>query len=429
MKKFTEFLEKHVVPFANVIGNQKHLRAVRAGIIATLPLTIVGSFFIVFLNIPIPAYTEFIAPYRPILDIPFRLTVGMMSVYASFAIAHFMSKEYKLDSVTCGFLGLLAFLGTTVVPSVSTGADTAVPIGRYINIGQLGAVNLFSAILCSLLAVEIYRFMKEKNITVKMPEGVPEGVANSFSALLPAAVIIVIFWGIRNILKIEINLIIGLLLSPLKGFLVGNNLFGALIAIFIPSIFWLFGIHGVSIMGPIMRPLYDTAIAENMEAFAAGVSAYNMPNFFTEQFFQWFVLIGGSGATIGLAIHLLFSKSKYLKQLGKISIIPAIFNINEPIIFGAPIVLNPILAIPFVSTPIILSLIAFVTTKLGIVPMMVARLPFTIPAPIAAFMSTNWSVAAAILSVISIIISFLIYYPFFKLFEKQALENEKNENK
>lgn len=152
-----------------------------------------------------------------------------------------------------------------------------------------------------------------------------------------------------------------------------------------------------------------------------------MPNIFTEQFLQWYVWIGGAGATLALVVMFMFSKSQYLKSLGRLGFLPGLFNINEPIIFGAPIVMNPILGIPFIIGPIIMTILSYVLTITGVIPMMVARLPFAMPAPIAAVMSTNWSILAGILVLINFVISFAVYYPFFKVFEKQQLQREQEE--
>lgn len=214
---------------------------------------------------------------------------------------------------------------------------------------------------------------------------------------------------------------------PLKGVLAGNSLFGGLLTVFLICFFWVLGIHGPAIMGPVIRPFWDISIAENIDAFNAGTSAHAMPNIFTEQFLQWFVWIGGAGTTLALVVLFMFSKSKYLKSLGRLSILPGLFNINEPMIFGAPVVMNPVLGIPFILAPLVTTTLSYVLTVSGVVPMMVARLPFAMPAPIAAWMSTNWSVAAGLLVIGNFLITLAIYYPFFKVFEKQQLAREAEE--
>ncbi|HBG7718739.1 PTS sugar transporter subunit IIC [Clostridioides difficile] len=428
MKKFASFLERKIMPVAAKISNQRHMRAVRAGIIATLPLTIVGSFFTILLNIPIDAYMDFIAPFKAILDIPFRYTVGFLSLYATFGIASSLAKSYDLDTTGVGMLAVMAFLVSTIVPTqVVEPVGGVIEAGRWMDMAKLNSPSLFGAIVTSLITVEIYRFMKEKNITIKMPAGVPVEVSNSFTALLPTAVILMLFWVIRHILGFDISVALSAMLSPLKGFLSGNSLGGGLLTVFLITLFWVLGIHGPAIMGPVIRPIWDMSIAENITAFTEGVSAHAMPNIFTEQFLQWYVWIGGAGATLALVVMFMFSKSQYLKSLGRLGFLPGLFNINEPIIFGAPIVMNPILGIPFIIGPIIMTILSYVLTITGVIPMMVARLPFAMPAPIAAVMSTNWSILAGILVLINFVISFAVYYPFFKVFEKQQLQREQEE--
>jgi PTS system cellobiose-specific IIC component len=428
MNGFVGFIEQKLMPVANKVGMQRHMVAIRKGIIATLPLTIVGSFFTILLNFPIESVAAFIEPYREVLDIPFRYTVGLLALYATFGIASSLAKSYKLDSLTAGILATMSFLITAAPPiRVFDSVEGVIDAGRFINIANLGSGSLFGAIVTAILSVEIYRFFIVKNITIKMPDGVPPEVTNSFMALIPGGVILVLFWVIRHIIGFDINGFLSNLLMPLKDILAGNSLFGGLLTVFLICFFWVLGIHGPAIMGPVIRPFWDISIAENMEAFQVSGNAHELPNIFTEQFLQWFVWIGGAGTTLALVVLFLFSKSKYLKQLGRLSILPGIFNINEPVIFGAPIVMNPILGIPFLVAPLITTTISYFATTTKIVPMMAARLGFAIPAPIAAWMSTNWSVAAGILVVINFLITLAIYYPFFKVFEKQQLNREQEE--
>lgn len=428
MNGFVGFIEQKLMPVANKVGMQRHMVAIRKGIIATLPLTIVGSFFTILLNFPIGSVAAFIEPYREVLDIPFRYTVGLLALYATFGIASSLAKSYKLDSLTAGILATMSFLITAAPPiRVLESVEGVIDAGRFINVANLGSGSLFGAIVTAILSVEIYRFFIVKNITIKMPDGVPPEVTNSFMALIPGGAILVLFWVIRHIIGFDINGFLSNLLMPLKDVLAGNSLFGGLLTVFLICFFWVLGIHGPAIMGPVIRPFWDISIAENMEVFQSTGNAHELPNIFTEQFLQWFVWIGGAGTTLALVVLFLFSKSNYLKQLGRLSILPGIFNINEPVIFGAPIVMNPILGIPFLVAPLITTTISYFATTTGIVPMMAARLGFAIPAPIAAWMSTNWSVAAGILVVVNFLITLAIYYPFFKVFEKQQLEREEGQ--
>lgn len=413
------------MPVAFKMSNQRHMRAIRQGIVATLPLTIVGSFFVILLNLPITGYAEFIEPYKAIVDVPFRFTVGILALYATYGMGAALAKSYDLDEVGGGLLATVGFLISTVVPvQVTESVEGVIASGRYLNIASLSSSSLFGAIVASIISIEIYRIMKEKKITIKMPEGVPPEVSNSFAALLPALVIILLFWVLRHFLNFDISALLSKLLMPLKDVLAGNSLIGGLITVFLITFFWALGIHGPAIMGPVIRPIWDVSIAENMTEFTNGVVASNLPNIFTEQFLQWFVWIGGAGTTLALVVLFLTSKSKYLKSLGRLSLLPGLFNINEPIIFGAPIVMNPVLAIPFILAPLVLTTLSYFLTITGVIPLMMARLPFTMPSPVAAVMSTNWNLMAGVLVIINFIIALVIYYPFFKMFEKQQLSKE-----
>lgn len=425
MNKFMGFLEEKVLPATHKIASQRHLLAIRNGVLSTLPLTIIGSFFVILLNFPIEGYTDFIAPYREVLDIPFRFTVGAMGLYASFGVAYALAGHYKVDQLSSGLLAVLAFLLTSVVPvNVTESVDGVIEAGRWLDISSLSAQSLFGGIVTSLLTVEIFRFFIQRDIKIKLPDTVPPMVANSFSALIPALVIIVLFWFVRHILNFDINYVITWTVTPLKDLLVGNSLIGGMLTVFLIVFFWTLGIHGPAILGPVIRPMWDAAILENMDTFAATGDAANLPTLFTEQFIQWFVWIGGSGSTLALVILFMFSKAKYLKELGRLSFIPGLFNINEPIIFGAPIVMNPLLAIPFIIAPLVNTVIAYLFFTFNLIPMIMAKLPFTVPSPIAAIISTDWSITAGILVIINFTVAMLIYYPFFKMFEKQQLQTE-----
>lgn len=425
MDNFVNMLNAKVLPVANKMGTQRHMTAIRKGIISTLPLTIVGSFFTIINNIPIESVANFLAPYKEILDIPFRYTVGILALYATFGIASSLAESYKLDKLTNGILAVLAFLVSTAAPiHVLKNVNGVIDAGRYINIANLSASSLFASIVTGLLTVEIYRFLKNKNITIKMPDGVPPEVSNSFVALIPAAIILFFFWIVRYIFDFDIASFLSTILMPLKGVLVGNSLFGGLLTIFLITGFWTLGIHGAAIMDPIVRPFWEMSIAQNMSEFAGGASAHHLSTIFTEQFLQWFIWIGGAGGTLALVVLFMFSKSAYLKDLGKLAILPGLFNINEPIVFGAPIVMNPILGIPFIVAPLVTGTLSYIMTITGVVPMMMVRLPFTVPGPLGAFISTNWSVPALILACVNFLIDLAIYYPFFKVFEKQQLAKE-----
>ena len=253
MEKFMKLIEQKLMPVALKVSGQRHMQAVRQGVMSTLPLTIVGSFFCIFMNLPIDGYSDFIAPYLNIVDVPYRFTVGILSLYAAYGIGASLARYYKLDTLNGGLLATIAFLVSTVVPTqVTAGMPEVIADGRYLTISSLSASSLFGAIVTSLIAVEIYRLCKIKNITIKMPDGVPPEVSNSFAALFPAAIVIILFWVIRYFFNFDISATLSNLLMPLKDILSGNSLFGGLLTVFLITFFWVLGIHGPAIMSPVM---------------------------------------------------------------------------------------------------------------------------------------------------------------------------------
>ena len=259
-----------------------------------------------------------------------------------------------------------------------------------------------------------------------MPEQVPPSVARSFEALTPTAIVVFIIGSITYYARFDWHAFIGKLIQPLLS--ATDTLPSVWILVILVTFFWSFGIHGVSIVGSIARPLWLQLIDQNTAAAASGVAGTQLPAIAAEPFFQWFIWIGGSGCTIGLVIALaIFAKSTYGKQLGRTALVPGIFNINEPIIFGAPIVLNPTLIIPFIITPLVTATLSWFAMSLGLVSRVVVTAPWTLPGPIGAFVATGGDWRASVLNIICIVISVIIYYPFVKIFDKKLSLEEQGE--
>lgn len=413
MELFLKWVEEKLMPPMAKLAEQRHLRAVRDGIVATLPLIIVGSFFLIIAFPPIPVLADKVKPYASQILIPFRLSVGLMALYAAHGIGYSLAKSYSLDPVGGGLLALASFIMITLPQSVDK-------IGFVLPMGGLGGAGLFAAIIMAFFAVEVLRFLTIRKITIKMPEGVPESVARSFEALIPAAVIMVIIYIVRVMLNINIQELIMNLFKPLVT--AGDSLIGVLIPVILITLLWSAGIHGVSVVGSIARPIWMALLDENTKAAAAGAKI--LPHIAPEPFFQWFIWIGGSGATLSLVLLLLTSKSRYLKNLGKASLLPGVCNINEPVIFGAPIMLNPILAIPFIIGPVITSIMSYIAMALNLVGRPYILAPWTLPAPIGAYLATGGDWRAVVLVLVNIALTIMIYYPFFKAYERKMMEEE-----
>lgn len=428
MERFLKWVEEKFMPPMARLAEQRHLRAIRDGIISTLSLIIVGSFFLIIASPPVKSWADAVAPYAGKILIPFRMTMGLMALYAAYGMGYSLAKSYKLDGVSGGVLSLAAFLLMTIPVNMDAvlkeaakaGVKGANTMGWVLPMGTLGGAGMFAAILAMIFAVEVLRLLKKYNVTIKMPEQVPESVARSFEALIPAAVIIVVVWFVRVWLNFDIQKFLMDIFAPVKG-VAGNSIWGVVVPVFFITLLWASGIHGVSIIGSILRPVWLVLLEENASALAAGQA---MPNILPEQFFQWFIWIGGSGATLGLCILMVFSKSEYLKRVGRFSIIPGIFNINEPIIFGAPLVMNPLLAIPFIVGPLVTGVLSYVAVASGIVGKFAINAPWTLPAPIGAYFATNGNLPAVLLVLVNIAITTVIYYPFFKVYEKKMIAEE-----
>lgn len=412
MQAFITFLEKYFMPVAGKIADQRHLRAIRDGILVALPFLIIGSFFLIVAFPPIEALEKAVAPYRGNLLLPVGATFDIMTILVTFGIGYYLAQGYKLDPIAGGAISLVAFLVST--PFKDGGIPTA----------QTGAQGLFVGIIVALISVEIVRLFVKNNIVIKMPQGVPPAVARGFSALLPSTGVILLAWLVRLGLTaawgVDLHqIVVKLISAPLSA--LGGTLGGAIVAVVAVQLLWSAGIHGAAIVGGIMSPIWIALSVANQQAIAANQP---LPNIITTQFFELFIYIGGSGSTLALAFLMLFwAKSKQLKSIGKVAIAPGIFNINEPITFGMPIVMNPILIVPFILTPVVLAIVTYFAMSTGLVARPYAMAPWTSPTIISGWISTG-SISASVLQLINFLIGGAIYYPFFRLWDKQKLAEE-----
>lgn len=436
------FDEKLSTPMAK-LAEQRHLRAIRDGIIATLPIIIVASMFLVIAFLPnsLPetwGITEFLAEYQFKILLPYRMSMYIMTLYAVFGIGYSLAKSYDLDGLSGGILAELAYL-LTIVPVLIPGATEgmmefakgnaeltnyldSISTGFHIPMANLGSGGMFIGILSAFIAVEIFRFTQRSGFKISMPEQVPPSIARSFEAMTPTVIVLLLFATVTMWLEVDVHGIINTLVEPLVS--ASDSLVSVILITFINSFFWFFGIHGASIVGSVARPLWLVLLEQNSSAYAIGEA---IPNMAPEPFYQWFMYIGGSGATIGLVLALFMTKSKYANTLAKTAFVPALFNINEPLVFGTPIVLNPTLLIPFILAPIVNAIIAWFAISWGLVNRLVALAPWTLPGPIGAFLATGNDWRAIVLNILLIIVSTAIYYPFVMMYDKQLVAEETEE--
>ncbi len=420
MERILNWIETKLMPPMARLAEFRHLRAIRDGIIATLPLIIVGCFFLIIAFPPVPSLEAMVKPYVEDILIPYRLTLGLMALYAAFGMGHSLARSYQLDGLTGGLLSVSTFIMATLPVNLDDRLPKDEAFGWLLPLVNMGGSGLFMSIIAMLIAVETMRLFKKSGFTIKMPQSVPASVSRSFEALIPAAAIIFMMYITRVWIDIDLHEVLQAFFRPLGTF-AGNTFLGALIPVVFIMLLWCTGIHGVAVIGTVFQPIWFALLDENAAAQAAGQP---LPNMIVEPFFQWFVWIGGSGTTIALCILMLFSKSSYLKQVGRFSIIPGIFNINEPVIFGVPIVMNPLLFIPAIMAPVLCTITTYLTFSLDWINRISIFAPWTLPAPFGAFMATGGDWRAIVLVFVNIFLSGLIYYPFFKAYEKKMLAEE-----
>lgn len=392
--KFLSYLTK--------LGNNKLLLSIRDGLSFTIPFTIIGSFFLIIGNLPIETWIKIIEPYSVLLNSMVSVTFGVLGLISAIGIGYSMGKNYGLDPLTNTLITLTTYLIMCLNNNYS------------IDLANFGAQGMFSAIIAAVLATYVTRLVITYNLIIKMPNGVPPAVAQSFFSLTPATITLSLTWLVRVLLNIDITKILQTLFEPLIFGL--NTIPGLMLYTFLALGLWTIGIHGPNLLSGIATPIFLTNIALNMEAFQA---RQTIPNEVADGFWTLFMNIGGSGATMGLVIAMLFAKSKSYRNLGRLSFPSAIFCINEPIIFGFPIMMNPLMAIPFIATPMILGISTMLLMKAGFVGKIVFQVPWTTPPIIGPYLATNGNIGAAVWSVCTIVISYFIYLPFFKYLDKK----------
>lgn len=429
MKKFEKSLEKHFMPVAGKIANNKHVGAIRDGVILTMPLIIAGSIFLVLGFIPIPGYNEFMAgifgeAWLTKLLYPVNVTFGLVGMITSIGVAYRLAEKYSVDTLPASILSLVSFMLVTPfeIPTAN-GPVTGIPTAL------MGSVGMFVAIIIAIFSTEIYRIVIQKNITIKMPDSVPPAVAKSFTALIPFVITITTFWILRLVVEqtsVEsVHNIVSTVLGKPLGML-GGSLFGAVISVIILHLLWVVGVHGASIVFAVMSPVWLQLMDQNRVAFQAGEA---LPNIITQQFFDIFIYVGGAGGTLAFVVLMItLAKSKQLKEVGKLSFIPGLFNINEPVIFGTPILMNPIIMIPFITAPVVNTIITYTVMNMGLVakPAGIA-VPWTSPIFVGGFLASGGAMSAIIMQVVNFGISLAIYYPFFKLYDAQKVKEESAE--
>ncbi|MDR3598105.1 PTS sugar transporter subunit IIC [Clostridium sp.] len=421
MSSFQENLNEKVIPIVMKFVNLKGVIALKDGILYTLPLTLIGSVFLLLAQLPYQPLNDWLAAtlgtgWTDPLWKAFGATFNIIALMGTMGIAYTYAKNEGHEPFSAGVISFVVFVLTTSSSVVTKGGEA---VGDVIPTAWCGGKGMVTAIILGLIVGAVYSWFMEKKITIKMPAGVPQGVANSFAALIPAAVIIlgatvvfsVFHWGLQTTL---IEFIYKVIQTPLQG--MTDSLGGVLFMGFAIPFLWWFGVHGSTIVGGIMGSLLTSNTLDNAAIITSGkeLTIANGAHIVTQQFLDQFMTVTGAGMTIGLVTAMLvFSKSAQCKQLGKLAILPAVFNINEPVTFGTPIVMNPFMAIPFIITPMLSGLVLYFAIATGLVPPFGGvMVPWTTPPIISGLLVGG--VRTAILQLLVLVMSFFIYYPFFK---------------
>ena len=426
MKKVNEVLEEKLLPIAAKLGNNKILIAIRDGITLSMPLIIIGSLFLVIASFPIEAWTNWLTE----IGIDGYLwkgvdsSFGLMGLIASFGIANSLARQYNVDGVSAGIISLSSFIVVT-------------PFGEGgIPVGFMGSKGLFVAMVLGIISALIFQWFIKKDIRIKLPDSVPPAVSSSFSALIPGAVIITLWLVVFAVLdKINVGNIHELLLVVLGGplGLLGNNIFGTVVSILLNSAFWFVGIHGGNVVNSILNPIWLMNSDANRLIFQADKFA-ELPHTITAQFIDNFVYMGGGGATIGLVVVIAIiarrkKASQITKTMAPLTLTPGLFNINEPAMFGLPVVMNISLLIPFILAPVANAIICYFAMSTGIVAKTTGiAVSWTMPPIISGFLTTGGHISGAILQVVCIIVDIAIYWGFYRAVEKQNLQLEAAES-
>ena len=439
MNKLFEFLEKYLMGPMGKVSTWRPVRAIVAAGMASIPFTIVGSAFLVLSVIPQAFNLQFIVDLwansfdkiQALYLLAYKCTMGILSLYFAIVIGYEYTKIYveeeglNLNPLNGGLLAVFAYFLTIPELTYSKGVISAVTgkttIGGWTvggdSLTRLSTSGMFTAILMSILAVQLYRLCVQKNWVIKMPEAVPEGVARSFTALIPGFVIafaVLFINGIFILFGTDIYKVIAIPFAFVSH--ITNTWLGIVVIYLLVHALWIVGIHGANIVMGLVSPILLANMAQNVDGkFIA----------YAGEFTNSYVTIGGAGATLLLCFYIAFrAKSDQLRMLGKAAMGPAIFNINEPLIFGLPIVYNPMLTIPFILAPIVSASIGYWSVQLGLAGKAIAQTPWPTPIGLGAYVGSGGNIGAFVVALVCALAAFVIWYPFIKMYDSKLYKEE-----
>lgn len=417
MNKFLDSISDKLLPVANKLASNRYLSILRDAFMLAFPLTMFGSIVVVICNLPF-LNDEMKALLNELLGSGQSATMSIMTVFVTFGIGYYLSKSYDVEGI---FGGAISFASFLILTPFFVTSDSGETISNVLSLDRLGAKGMFLGMIVSFIAAEIYSRTSRKGWQIKMPDSVPPAVAKSFAALIPSILTLSIFTAINAIVTVGLNtnlhdVIYNIIQVPLVG--LGSSIWATFLAIFFIQFLWFFGLHGQILVNSVMDPVWNTLMFENLEAYKAGE---HLPHIITKPFMEVFTVgLGGSGMTLAVVIIMaFFLRKKQYRDVGRLALGAGIFNVNEPVIFGLPIVLNATILIPWVIAPIIVTAFNYFVMAIGIVPAPTGvSVPWTVPIFFSDIIATN-SLAGGLLQIVDFILVGFIWYPFLRMLDKQ----------
>ena len=410
-------------PFFEKVSRNIYLRAIRDGFISAMPVVLFSSIFLLIAYVPNIFGFSWSASTEALIMKPYGYTMGILGVLVAGTTAKSLTDSFNRKLESTNQINFLSTMLASISGFLLLAAD-AVEGGGFAN-GFLGTKGLLTAFLAAFITVNIYNITVKNNVTIRMPEEVPPNISQVFKDIIPFTLVIVVLYGLdivtRNIMGTNVAESIIKLFEPLftaaDGYLGITIIFGAY------ALFWFVGIHGPSIVEPAIAAITYANIETNFQLLQAGQHADKILTPGTQMFI---VTMGGTGATLVVPFMFMWlSKSKRNKAIGRASVVPTFFGVNEPILFGAPIVLNPVFFVPFIFAPIAnVWIFKFFVDVLGMNSFSV-NLPWTTPGPLGIVIGTGFGLMSLVLALTLIVVDVVIYYPFFKVYDAQILEEEK----
>ncbi|MCH4168409.1 MAG: PTS transporter subunit EIIC [Streptococcaceae bacterium] len=414
--KIVKRFEK-IIPFFNKLGNSPYLKAISSGMMGTIGPIIIGSIAVLLLVLPssIPALS-FLSNYADLFSKLNTITIGSMALYVVILIAYQLVKnlDSNEDGLSAAIIALLSFLIITPLGATSDEV-TAIPTT------WLSAQGVFSAMFVGLITAKLYVVIKHKGWVIKMPAGVPPMVSRVFESLFPTILISLLFIVINQIFSMTSfdsmhQFVYTIIQKPLQG--IGGSIGAVIIISLVQQLLWFFGIHGTNVVLPIVQALWMAMDVENLNAVAAGQTPPNITGY------AFFMVITFGGLALGLVMLMFRAKSKQFRELAKISVVPALFGITEPIIFGTPLVLNFKLAVPFITNNTIALIVAYAVTKLGIVARFTG-VTAIFGLPLGFHAAVEGKISIIILQLlIQLVLSPILWYPWFKRLDNDSYAKE-----